>query len=216
MYVFGTDEAGKGPVLGSMFAACVRVDADADPPVMSQVSDSKQLSGSRREALAAALRDHTAVEIGLAEIPVMQIDDPETDMNSLTVAAHAEALSAVARDGDAGIADAGDTSETRFARRVADAATVNVRLEAEHGADDAYPLVAGASVIAKVARDEHVASLADQYGAVGSGYSSDPATREFLWDYVRKNDGLPDCARASWSTAQDALAAAEQAELDEF
>ena len=67
-----------------------------------------------------------------------------------------------------------------------------------------------------MARDDHVASLAETYGAVGSGYPSDSATREFLREYVSEHGELPDCARASWKTSEDVLAAAEQSALDYF
>ncbi|WP_255197144.1 ribonuclease HII [Halorarius litoreus] len=206
---FGVDEAGKGPVLGSMFAACVRGDP-ADLP--DGIADSKRLSPERREELSGVIRDR--FEVGVAEIPVARIDGDE-DMNSLGVAAHADAIRAVAREDDTGMCDAGDTSESRFARRVADASGVS-GVDAEHKADDHYPLVAAASIVAKVERDAHVARLADEYGEVGSGYPSDPTTREFLHEWVRDHGELPDCARASWSTSQDVLAAAEQSGLDEF
>ena len=206
---FGVDEAGKGPVLGSMFAACVGGDP-ADLP--EGVADSKRLSSTRREALDAAIRD--AFEVGVAEIPVARIDGDE-DMNTLTVAAHAEAIVQVAADGDTGMCDAGDTSESRFASRVAEASGV-AGVEAEHRADDHHPLVAAASIVAKVARDAHVSRLADEYGDVGSGYPSDPTTREFLREWVRERGELPDCARASWSTSEDVLAAVEQSGLEEF
>jgi ribonuclease HII len=208
----GADEAGKGPVLGSMFAAAVRAPPEAIP---DGVDDSKRLSPARREALAADLREDDRVEVGVAEIPVRRIDGDE-DMNTLTVAAHADAIDAAAADGDAGLCDAGDTSEARFARRVAAACERDVTVRAEHGADDADPLVAAASVVAKVARDAHVAGLADAYGDVGSGYPSDPTTRAFLREYVREHGELPACARASWSTCDDVLAAAAQSALDEF
>lgn len=209
---FGVDEAGKGPVLGSMFAAAVRAPPVAIP---DGVDDSKRLSPPRRELLAARLRADERVEIGLAEIPVSRIDGEE-DMNTLTVAAHAEAVAAVARDGDGGVLDAGDISTERFARRVAERVPVDVDLHAEHGADETYLLVSAASVVAKVARDGHVASLADSYGEVGSGYPSDPTTRAFLRSYVEARGDLPTCARRSWSTSEDVLAAAEQSALDSF
>jgi ribonuclease HII len=208
---FGVDEAGKGPVLGSMFAAAVAGDP-ADLP--DGVADSKRLAPERRDELDAEVRERCAV--GVAEMPVARIDDPETDMNSLTVAAQADALSQVASDGLAGYVDAGDVDEARFGRRVADAVAADVDVTAEHGADDEYELVAAASIVAKVARDSHVAALADVHGDVGSGYPSDPATREFLREYVRDNGCLPDCARESWQTSRDALAAAEQSGLDDF
>jgi ribonuclease HII len=212
---FGVDEAGKGPVLGSMFAAAVRAPPTALP---DDVDDSKRLPPSRREAIAAALRDDDRVEVGVAEIPVERIDGDE-DMNSLTVAAQAEALAAVAREGDGGVCDGGETDAERFGRRVADRVPVEVDLRAEHGADGTYALVAAASVVAKVERDAHVAALDAAHGEyedLGSGYPSDPATRTFLREYLTREDELPDCARRSWATCEDLLAAHEQSGLSDF
>jgi ribonuclease HII len=209
---FGVDEAGKGPVLGSMFAAAIRADPAALP---DGVGDSKDIRPERRERLAAEIRE-SADAVGVAEIPVERIDDGETDMNTLTVKGQAKALSAVARDGLSGTVDAGDTDAARFGRRVADAVDTDVAVTAEHGADETDPLVGAASIIAKVARDAHVATLAEEYGDVGSGYPSDPTTRAFLADYVDRHGELPPCARRSWSTCDDVLAAAEQASLGDF
>ena len=209
---FGVDEAGKGPVLGSMFAAAVRADPAALP---DGVGDSKGIPPARRERLDERIRE-SADSVAVAEIPVDRIDDPETDMNTLTVAAHADALSGVARAGLAGTVDAGDTDAERFGRRVANGVEPTVDITAKHGADETDAVVGAASIVAKVARDSHVAALADRYGGVGSGYPSDPTTREFLAGYVETHGGLPDCARASWSTSEDVLAAAEQSTLDGF
>ncbi|GCF13287.1 ribonuclease HII [Haloarcula mannanilytica] len=209
---FGVDEAGKGPVLGSMFAAAVRADPAALP---DGVGDSKDIRPERRERLAADIRE-SADAVGVAEIPVERIDADGTDMNTLTVDGQAKALSAVARDGLSGMVDAGDTDAARFGRRVADAVDADVTITAEHGADETDPLVGAASIIAKVARDAHVSELAAEYGDVGSGYPSDPTTRTFLADYVDRHGKLPACARRSWSTCDDVLAAAQQASLGEF
>jgi len=170
----------------------------------------------RREELAAELRASDAVTVGVAEIPTERIDDPATDMNSLTVAAQAEAISQVADRDAAGVVDAGDTDEARFGRRVADAVAVPVDVTAEHGADETHAIVGAASVVAKVERDALVDRLADEHGEVGSGYPSDPTTRRFLREYVDEHGELPDCARASWGTCDDVLAAREQSALDEF
>ncbi|WP_227133365.1 ribonuclease HII [Halorubellus salinus] len=215
---FGADEAGKGPVLGSMFAAAVAVD---DPDRLpDDVDDSKRLAVDARERIDADLRADDRVRVAVAEITPARIDDPSTDMNTLTVAAQADAISQVANDGDTGIVDAGDTSEKRFARRVTEHATVDVDVTAEHGADSTHPIVAAASVVAKVARDAHVARLAAEHDLgdddVGSGYPSDPTTRAFLADHVDAHGDLPAFARASWSTCEDLLAAAEQSGLDDF
>ena len=207
----GVDEAGKGPVLGSMFAAAVRADPSRLP---AGVADSKTLSPHRRETLAAGIRDVAAVAI--AEVPVDRIDDPGTDMNSLTVDAHATAVAEVARPGSRVTVDAAETDADRFGRRLADRLEPDLDVVARHRADESDALVGAASIVAKVARDDHVDELATAYGEVGSGYPSDETTRTFLAEFVREHGCLPDCARASWQTADDVLAAAEQAGLADF
>lgn len=234
----GADEAGKGPVLGPMVAAAVRADPGALP---DGLADSKRLSPARREALDAALRDRHGVRVATAVVPVAHIDDPETDMNSLGVAAQAEAIAAVVANGGGGkdggrdgnengdgdededvteaVVDAADVDEARFGRRVGEALAadgLDLAVVAEHGADDAHAVVSAASVVAKVERDRRVAALEAEYGEVGSGYPSDPTTREFLADYVAAHGELPACARRSWATCEELLARAEQSGLDEF
>jgi ribonuclease HII len=226
----GIDEAGKGPVLGPMVCAAVGV---RDPESLPEgVADSKRLTPERREDLDAASRGHDRIAVGVATIEVERIDDPATDMNRLTVAGQAEAAQSllagnfVADGGSAEcsvLADAGDTSESRFARRLADAIQDGdepmggeISVDARHGADDEDPVVAAASIVAKVERDARVEALADEYGDVGSGYPSDPTTKDFLKTFVRAEGELPDCARASWSTCDDVLASVEQAGLGEY
>jgi len=209
----GADEAGKGPVLGPMVAAAVRAPPDAIP---DGVDDSKRLSSARRDELAARLRSAAAVDVGVAVVPPARIDDPETDMNSVTVAAQAEAIAAVAAEGDAVTVDAGDVDAERFGRRVGSGVDAAVTIQSEHRADETHAHVAAASIVAKVERDARIEALADAYGDVGSGYPSDERTRAFLAEYVRENGSLPDCARASWSTCDDVLAAAEQSSLADF
>lgn len=214
MGLVGVDEAGKGPVLGSMFAAAVRVREETDLP--ETVRDSKALTADRRETLAASLRADQRIEVGVAEVPVARIDAPENDMNTLTAGAHATAMSRVAEPGDRAVLDAADVRPGRFADRVAGRLDQGVEITAAHRADEEQPIVAAASIVAKVERDAHVDDLAATYGTVGSGYPSDPETRAFLEDFVAEAGRLPACARASWRTAAAVLADAEQAGLGDF
>jgi ribonuclease HII len=209
----GADEAGKGPVLGPMVAAAVRAPADAIP---ESVDDSKRLAPARRQELADRLRSVAAVDVGVAVVTPARIDDPGTDMNALTVAAQAEAIAAVAVDDDAVVVDAGDVDAERFGRRVGAGVDAAVAVRSEHRADERHAHVAAASIVAKVERDARVEALSDTYGDVGSGYPSDGTTRTFLAEYVRENGELPACARESWSTCDDVLAAAEQSSLADF
>ncbi|WP_435117409.1 ribonuclease HII [Halolamina sp. C58] len=215
--VVGADEAGKGPALGPMVAGAVRADPDDLP---AGLADSKELSATRREALAAELREHPDIAVATAAIEPARIDAPDTDMNGLGVAAQAEAVAAVAEAGDDVLADAADTDEARFGRRLRDAvaeAGTEVDVTAEHGADETHAIVSAASVVAKVERDRRMAEIDQRYEReVGSGYPSDPTTRAFLAGYVEEHGELPACARATWTTCEDALAAAEQSGLSDF
>lgn len=210
---FGIDEAGKGPVLGPMIAACVSVPDESMLP--EGIDDSKRLAPTRREALAKRLHEDDRISIGIAAITPKRIDSPETDMNSLTVAAHAEAASQVVESGMAGICDAADVDAARFVRRVSERIPA-VSLVGEHGADEMHAIVGAASIVAKVERDRRIQELTSEYGEVGSGYPSDATTREFLSSYVAKHGVLPACARTSWKTSHDLLAGAEQGTLAEF
>ncbi len=207
----GVDEAGKGPVLGSMFAAAVR----ADPAVLPDgVDDSKRLPPARRERLAEAIREQAAA-VSVVEVTVERIDDPATNMTDLTVEAHAEAVAGAAGENATGYLDAADTNAVRFERRVGTRVD-GVELRAEHGADERYVVVSAASIVAKVERDAHVATLAEEYGDVGSGYPGDQTTRDFLRGFVHEHGRLPDCARESWQTSQDVLGELDQSSLSEF
>jgi ribonuclease HII len=234
---FGADEAGRGPVLGPMVAAAVAADPEALP---KEVADSKALTAAKRETLAATMTGNERITVGIATISTDRIDDPATDMNSLTVTAQAEASTQAldldpedgtgttpgddptaesSEDVPGGVVDACDTDPERFARRVREAIPVTVALSAEHRAEETHAIVAAASVLAKVERDSLMADLGGEYGEygpVGSGYPSDPRTRDFLRGYVRGEGGLPACARASWRTSRDVLEAAEQSALGDF
>jgi ribonuclease HII len=276
----GVDEAGKGPVLGPMVAAAVLAVPSSLP---ADVDDSKRLLPERREAMAEAIRERDDVAVGVAFVEPAEIDRPDTDMNTLTVRGQARAvrtalggsLAAAVDEPVRVVADAGDTDEARFARRLAESVEGEsdglegesdglegesdglegesdglegesdglegesdglegagddpegedvadrpaVAVEAHHGADADDPVVGAASVVAKAARDARMAAIdADypEYGDLGSGYPSDPATRSFLREYAADRGTVPDCARRSWATCDDVLAAAEQAALDEF
>ncbi|PSQ57817.1 ribonuclease HII [Halobacteriales archaeon SW_8_68_21] len=236
MYL-GVDEAGKGPALGPMVAAAVIADPAGLP---GDVDDSKRIAPARRESMAAALGEDPDVAVGVARVEPAEIDRPDTDMNTLTVRGQARAVRAALADRPAGVAepvrvvaDAGDTSEERFARRLREFvaegengerpedgdSVPSVDVTAAHGADENDPLVGAASVVAKVTRDAAMVAVDatyPEYDDIGSGYPSDPATRSFIAAYVGDHETLPDCARESWATCEDALAAAEQSALDEF
>jgi ribonuclease HII len=76
----------------------------------------------------------------------------------------------------------------------------NMKVVAEHGADDKYVIVSAASIVAKVERDMEIQKIRKKFSEVGSGYPSDPKTISFLKN-ISYND-LPDFVRRSWSTVE--------------
>ncbi len=214
MGIVGIDEAGKGPVVGAMAVAVVRVPASHALP--DDILDSKQLQPAEREAIAGELQAADDIHISTTLVEPETIDDPSTDMNTLTVTAHGNTAAAVLKPNDTVIADAADTNQERFACRLRAELPHPVTLTAEHKADENHPITAAASIIAKVTRDAHIATLESTYGDIGSGYPNDPKTTDFLVNYVNQHDELPPIARKSWATSQDILAQHTQHQLNEY
>ena len=88
-----------------------------------------------------------------------------------------------------------------------------VELYSEHKADLNYPVVSAASIIAKEDRERNVRKLKKELGVdFGSGYPSDPRTKEFLaenWSDP-KFDKL---IRKTWSTYKKIADKGKQKEL---
>jgi ribonuclease HII len=113
--------------------------------------------------------------------------------------------------------DACDVNAGRFGYNIRQHLDFEVEILSCHEADSKYPIVSAASIIAKVHRDAIVAGIGETLGEdVGSGYPTDPVTREFLKNYYKKHRRLPDCARKSWKTANAIVADCLQARLFEF
>jgi RNase HII (EC 3.1.26.4) len=87
---------------------------------------------------------------------------------------------------------------------------------AEHKADQSYPIVGAASIMAKVIRDREVEALRKLHGDFGSGYPADPATRGYLERYIREHHAPPPFARRSWKTISACLELLQQRKLTEF
>ncbi|MDD1695630.1 MAG: ribonuclease HII, partial [Methanoregula sp.] len=83
-------------------------------------------------------------------------------------------------------------------------------------ADEKFPVVSAASIIAKVTRDRAIASLAKKYGTIGSGYPSDPVTIRFLNTYIDEHRVPPPIARRSWKTISAILSKRSQSSLADF
>jgi len=70
-FTCGIDEAGRGPLAGPVYAACVVLDPDRP---IEGLADSKQLSAPRREVLARLIRER-ALSWCVASASVAEIDE---------------------------------------------------------------------------------------------------------------------------------------------
>lgn len=221
MVLIGSDEAGKGPVLGSMFVAAVSAPSSYSFP--DGVADSKTLTDDMRERLFEELTADAAVGTAVVEVPVEQIDAPNTDMNTLTRDAHIDVIQQLLDEADPSpadvVADAADTNTDRFEAILTEHLTANsgLTVTAEHNADETRSVVSAASIIAKTHRETHMKTLAGNYDTpIGSGYPSDPVTNSFLKEYITTHNHAPACARTSWDTTQTLLQNHAQQTFDEY
>jgi ribonuclease HII len=84
----------------------------------------------------------------------------------------------------------------------------------EHKADMNYIIVAAASVIAKVIRDRAIEHIKQEIGYdFGSGYMSDPKTKDFLEKF---HDKFPDLFRRKWQSYKNVEESKKQKKLGEF
>jgi ribonuclease HII len=204
MLLLGVDEAGKGPVIGSMFVAGLVIDQERlfDLAAIG-VKDSKQLSSERRNIMSKKI-ERIADDRYILEVPPVVIDELRQimTMNDIMVRCFAQVLQRLSF-ADRAILDAADVSETRFGERVRKASGTTMEIRSEHKADQNHPIVSAASILAKVKRDGSIRELEQSMNCtIGSGYPNDPQTIEFLSQWVKAHRDLPPCARQTWATAQ--------------
>jgi len=203
MLLLGADEAGKGPVIGSMFVAGLVIEEEKLFDLAGfGVKDSKLLAPARRETLARKILG-IAADHYILEVKPNVIDELRTvmTMNDIMVKSFSQVLARL--HADRAILDAADVDAARFARRVKAASQTTMELIAEHKADQRHSVVSAASILAKVQRDASMRELEEaMHCKIGSGYPHDQDTLDFLQNWVKENRDLPACARHSWATAE--------------
>jgi ribonuclease HII len=203
MLLLGVDEAGKGPVIGSMFVVgVVVVEEKLFDLAALGVKDSKQLAPAKRELLARKIlglaEDHYVLEVTTETIDQLR---QVLTMNDIMVRAHSQVVSKLSAD--RAILDAADVDEQRFGERVRKASGTTMEVIAQHRADQNYLVVSAASILAKTKRDQSMRELEREIGcSIGSGYPADPNTLAFLEQWVAEKGDLPGFVRKSWATAQ--------------
>lgn len=213
--ILGADEAGRGPVFGPMVLCGALFDERTpDELKAAGVRDSKLLTPKRRETLAKLILQK-AVECEIIELEPAEIDElrlvKKINLNELEAMKFAQILDRLKPE--IAYVDSTDPNPTMFKGRIQRHLRTRPKLVVENFADRKYVVVAAASIVAKVRREQRVAELHRKYGDFGSGYSSDPRTISFLERWVRKHGKLPEFARKSWETAQRIEQQAKRAKL---
>ena len=209
--ILGIDEAGRGPVIGPLVIAGVMVDEEGLKRLIGLgVKDSKKLSPLQRNELYQGI-------IGFAATHVVKIQAKELDrlmvrkgLNEIEAKHFAEIIEKTAPI--KAYVDAADVSPRNFELMIRGHLKALPALVVEHKADERYPVVSAASIVAKVERDREISALHKIYGDFGSGYPSDPKTNAFLNTCFQKNRSFPECVRKKWKT----VARASNFKLEEF
>lgn len=199
MKILGIDEAGRGSVLGPLVVSGVALKQDRLKYLERLgLKDSKKISPNRRIALSRKIQRiancHT-VHITAKDIDLLRSRD--VNLNEIEKIA----INKIIKESTPTTCfiDSMDVKPERLTREL-EAMHPDVKVLAEHKADDRYPIVSAASIIAKVERDRAIQQIKKKYKDIGSGYPSDPKTIQFLKTIPPGE--LPDFIRRSWATVE--------------
>jgi ribonuclease HII len=217
--ICGVDESGRGPVVGPLVVAGVCVENDAEL-VRIGACDSKKLTPHQRETLEKQIKE-VVRKYEIIVLPATDIDDLRKAMtlNELEVFVFSKIIEKLRPD--VCYLDAADVNEVRFGRDILARLTYTPTLISKHKADDIYPIVGAASILAKTTRDEQIKQIARELEQrinlpLGSGYPADPITVRFLKAWLETYGDLPPHVRRSWETAQNLVNLHKTKSLDKF
>ncbi len=218
----GIDDAGRGPLIGPMILAGVLVDKNGEAVLKKHnVRDSKTVLHPARIKLAEIIKEAALNHYAVKAFPdqIDQAINSGTNLNTLEAMKTAEIINYL-------------NNKKEKIKVIVDCPSVNIKawrstllkfiehkenLEVicEHKADANHVSVSAASILAKVTREEEVEKLKSKYGDFGSGYPSDPSTKEFLkaQGHQLRDSGL---FRKTWATWKDLFPEKGQANLGDF
>lgn len=144
--VCGADEAGRGPLMGNVVAACVVL--DPNNPIAG-LNDSKQLSEKKRDALEPLIKEK-ALAYGIGQCTPQEID--EMNILNASLEAMKRAYENMALKCDLILVDGNKTIKN-----------IEIKCEAVVKGDARVAEIAAASILAKVERDRQMYELDKQY-----------------------------------------------------
>lgn len=212
MALIGIDEAGRGPVFGSLFIAGVRI--PEDHPILESVRESKSTTKNQIFETARKATDDESIRSIVIEVTASEITKSE-NLTTTTANWMIQIACELTNGTDTLFVDSCYKDEDKFKSTFPSDAFDT--LVVEHKADENYPVVSTAGCMAKYHRELHIDTINENYDdEIGSGYPSDTTTRDFLRNYYSKYSSFPPETRLSWSTCETLKSEAEQEELDSF
>ena len=199
MMFCGIDEAGRGSVMGPLVVACVFADDDSVLKEMG-VKDSKRLSPKKREELYAKITESFEYTVTTASSEDIDRMRKTESLNVIELKMFAYVSGSKA---DHIFADCPDVNESSFSNELS--AMTGSKVTAQHKADDTFPIVSAASIVAKVTRDRFVERISEEIGNIGSGYPSDTVTMDFIEKWIKDNGCAPPYTRSSWEPVRKRL-----------
>ena len=175
--IAGIDEAGRGAVLGPLVVCCAFCKREDERKLKKLAAkDSKQLTPKQREDAYEKLKEFCTfrwIEVSALDLNQMM---KKMSLNDIEAKVMAELIKKL---GEADVMiDMPDRYSWTFRKRMERFGVK--RFEAEHKADENWPIVAAASICAKVTRDGKIEEIKKATMDFGSGYPSDPKTRNAL------------------------------------
>ena len=183
------------------------------------VKDSKLLSPPVREELFERIREIVLdfrIEVIEPDAIDLSLNEENFNLNWLEAETSARMVSEL--NPDKIIIDCPSVNipayKDYFSNRLSSGVKQKAELVVEHKADVNHIVVGGASIVAKVIRDKYIENIKNEIGIdFGSGYMSDPKTKDFLEKYFDKYAHL---FRRTWQPYKDMEMARDQKKLVEF
>ena len=154
----GCDEAGRGPLAGSVFAAAVILPAGFTSDILN---DSKQLTERQRYALREVI-EREAVAWAVAEVTAEEIDKINILQASIT-GMHRALAALKDKQGRSIVPEHIIVDGNKWKPYVPEDGLLEVPARAIVKGDATYMSIAAASVLAKTYRDDYMLRLHDEY-----------------------------------------------------
>lgn len=157
----GCDEAGRGPLAGSVFAAAVILNPEhvKDIPEFAWLNDSKQLTEKQREVLRPII-EREAVSWAVVEVTAQEID--KRNILQCAILGMQRALDLLSVRPQHIIVDG-----NRWKPYVPEGELLEIPADTVVHGDATYMSIAAASVLAKTHRDEYMLRLHKQFPQYG-------------------------------------------------